>query len=260
MAESQSHASEVSWLRGLALSARLLARDWRAGEMRVLAVGLLIAVASLTTVAFFADRVRQALSSEASQLLGADLVVVSDRPIDDSLRKAATDLRLATADAVRFPSMTVAGERTVLTEIKAVGPGYPLKGRMTIRTSNDAQPKTPKAIPESGTVWVDERLLARLQVNVGDTVSVGERGFRVAATLVEEPESSVGFLNLGPRLTLNLADLQSTGLVQVGSRVGYRLAVAGNPDRVLAFRSIATGRIGPGQRVEDVRDARPEIR
>ena len=260
MAESQSHASEVSWLRGLALSARLLARDWRAGEMRVLAVGLLIAVASLTTVAFFADRVRQALSSEASQLLGADLVVVSDRPIDDSLRKAATDLSLATADAVRFPSMTVAGERTVLTEIKAVGPGYPLKGRMTIRTSNDAQPKTPKAIPESGTVWVDDRLLARLQVNVGDTVSVGERRFRVAATLVEEPESSVGFLNLGPRLTLNLADLQSTGLVQVGSRVGYRLAVAGNPDRVLAFRSIATGRIGPGQRVEDVRDARPEIR
>src|SRR6185369_16576610 len=172
----------------------------------------------LTTVAFFADRVRQALSSEASQLLGADLVVVSDHPIDHSLREAAAGLGLATADAVRFPSMTVAGERTVLTEIKAVGPGYPLKGRMTIRTRNDAAPKVPKAIPESGTVWVDDRLLARLQLDVGDMISVGERRFRVAAALVEEPESSVGFLNLGPRLTLNVADLQSTGLVQVGSR------------------------------------------
>jgi len=260
MAESQAHASELSWLRGLVLSARLLARDSRAGEMRVLAVGLLIAVASLTTVAFFADRVRQALSSEASQLLGADLVVVSDHPIDHSLREAAAGLGLATADAVRFPSMTVAGERTVLTEIKAVGPGYPLKGRMTIRTRNDAAPKVPKAIPESGTVWVDDRLLARLQLDVGDMISVGERRFRVAAALVEEPESSVGFLNLGPRLTLNVADLQSTGLVQVGSRVGYRLAVAGDADRVLAFRSIAASRVQPGQRVEDVRDARPEIR
>jgi putative ABC transport system permease protein len=260
MTESVPRAPELTWLRGLALSARLLARDWRAGEMRILAVGLLIAVASLTTVAFFTDRVRQALSSEASQLLGADLVVVSDRPIDDSLREAAAGLGLAAADAVRFPSMTVAGERTVLTEIKAVGPGYPLKGRMTIRTREDAQPKAPNAIPESGTVWVDDRLLARLQLNVGEMISVGERGFRVAAALVEEPESSVGFLNLGPRLTLNLADLPSTGLVRIGSRVGYRLAVAGDADRVLAFRSIASARIGPGQRVEDVRDARPEIR
>jgi putative ABC transport system permease protein len=176
-----ARVGELSWVRGLALSARLLARDWRAGEMRVLAVGLVIAVASLTTVAFFTDRVRQALSQEASQLLGADLVVVSDHPVDAALRDLAVRRGLSAVDAVRFPSMTVAGESTVLTEIKAVGPGYPLKGRIAIRARSNAQPTRPDGIPVPGTVWVDDRLLARLGLGIGDRMSVGERSFRIAA-------------------------------------------------------------------------------
>ena len=260
MAELARQGPELSWLRGVTLSARLLTRDWRAGELRTLAAGVVLAVASFTTVAFFADRVKQALSLEASQLLGADLVVVSDRPVDPALRDEALRLGLAVVSTVRFPSMTVAGENTVLTEIKAVGPGYPLKGRIAIRASEASQPQRPTGIPEPGTVWADERLLARLSLRVGDWISVGQRSFRVAAALIEEPESSVGFLNLGPRLILNLADLASTELIQVGSRVSYRVAISGDADRVQTFRGIAAARIGPGQRVEDVRDARPEIR
>jgi putative ABC transport system permease protein len=259
-AQRAAAARALSWRRALALSARLLARDWRAGELRVLAVGLIVAVASLTTVAFFADRVKQALSAEANQLLGADLMVISDRPIAPALAERASELGLATVQLVRFPSMTVAGENTVLTEIKAVGPGYPLKGRIAIRLRPDAQPGRPQGIPEAGTVWVDDRLLGRLDVGIGDALGVGERRFRIAALVVEDPETSVGFLNLGPRLTLNLADLQSTGLIAVGSRVSYRLGVAGAPAAIAAFRAQAERTIGPGQRVEDVRDARPEIR
>jgi hypothetical protein len=259
-AQQAAAARELSWCRALAFSARLLARDWRAGELRVLAVGLIVAVTSLTTVAFFADRVKQALSAEANQLLGADLMVISDRPIAPALAERARELGLATVQLVRFPSMTVAGENTVLTEIKAVGPGYPLKGRIAIRTGPDAEPARRRAFPMRGTVWVDDRLLARLGVGIGDALGVGERHFRIAAQVVEDPETSVGFLNLGPRLTLNLVDLQSTGLIMVGSRVSYRLGVAGAPAAIAAFRAQAERSIGPGQRVEDVRDARPEIR
>jgi putative ABC transport system permease protein len=259
-AQRAAAARELSWRRALAFAARLLARDWRAGELRVLAVGLIVAVTSLTTVAFFADRVKQALSAEANQLLGADLMVISDRPIAPALAERARELGLATVRLVRFPSMTVAGENTVLTEIKAVGPGYPLKGRIAIRTGPDAEPARPQGIPDAGTVWVDDRLLARLGVGIGDALGVGERRFRIAAQVVEDPETSVGFLNLGPRLTLNLVDLQSTGLIMVGSRVSYRLGVAGAPAAIAAFRAQAERSIGPGQRVEDVRDARPEIR
>jgi len=241
-----------------ALSLRMLMRDWRAGELRVLAVALLIAVASLTTVALFTDRVRQALSREASQLLGADLVVVSDRPIGPKLVQEGGRRGLRTVETVRFPSMTTHAEQTQLTEIKAVAPGYPLKGRLTIDTGQGAI--RPAAIPAPGTVWADDRLLARLGVAQGESIGVGSRSLTVAARVTEDPETSVGFLNLGPRLIMNAADLPSTGLIQVGSRVSYRLGLAGPAETVREYRAYAEKHLAPGQRVEDVRDARPEIR
>ncbi len=253
-------ARQLSWKQGLALSARLLLRDWRAGELRVLTIALVLAVASLTTVAFFADRVRQALNVEANQLLGADLMVYSDRPLDEALRRLARRAELQTVELVRFPSMTGDGDASVLTEIKAVGPGYPLTGRFSIRTGPDAEPVRPAGTPEPGTVWVDERLLVRLDLRIGDALEVGERSLRIAAQVIEDPETSVGFLNLGPRATMNLDDLDSTGLVADGSRVSYRLGVAGPPAAVERFRADAPALLGPGQRVEDVRDARPEMK
>src|SRR5581483_6340163 len=258
--ERQASVPRTSLRQSLVLAARLLLRDWRAGELRVLAIALIVAVASLTSVAFFADRVRQALTTEANQLLGADLIVFSDRPIDSEVQQLAEQNGLAVARLVRFPSMASAGEHSVLTEVKAVGEGYPLKGRIEIRTRSGAQAQRPQAIPAPGTVWVDDRLLARLDVQIGDEIGLGNQRFRIAAELVEDPETSVGFLNLGPRLTFNLADLDSTGLITTGSRVSYRLAVAGPPGQVRQFRQSVTRVLGPGQRVEDVRDARPEIR
>ena len=251
---------ELSWLRGMALSLRLLARDWRAGELRVLLTGLIIAVASLTSVAFFTDRVRLALTLEASQLLGADLVVVSDHALEPVFADEAHKRGLRTVETVRFPSMTLHGDKSQLTEVKAVGPGYPLKGRLTIDDGQRGVEKPPDAIPATGTVWIDERLMARLGAQIGDDVSLGSRSFRVAARVTEDPETSVGFLNLGPRLIVALADLPSTGLIQVGSRVTYRLGLAGPLPAVRDYRAFAQSRAGPGQRVEDVRDARPEIR
>jgi len=250
----------LTWVQGLALSVRLLLRDWRAGELRVLAVALVVAVASLTTVAFFADRVRQALEVEANQLLGADLMVYSDRPLDPQVEREAARLGLQTVQLVRFPSMTGNGDQSVLTEIKAVTPGYPLKGKFSIRTDPGGAAARPESIPEPGSVWVDERLLARLDLRIGDTLQLGERSFGIAAQVMEDPETSVGFLNLGPRLTMNRADLDSTGLIATGSRVSYRLGVAGDPGAVAQFRTQAQGLLGAGQRVEDVRDARPEIK
>ncbi|MGQ0579730.1 MAG: ABC transporter permease [Betaproteobacteria bacterium] len=243
----------------LRLAAHMLGRDWRAGEQRVLVVALIIAVASLTTVAFFADRVGRTLTLEANQLLGADLVVVSDAPIAESFRSEARRLGLALTEAVRFPSMTQARDRALLTEVKAVLAGYPLRGRLRIRQHAAGPDFEPAHIPAPGSVWVDDRLLRRLDIGIGDRVALGEREFTVAAMVSEEPESSVGFLNLGPRLMFNMDDLASTALVQVGSRVSYRLFVAGEMQDVAAFRNYAVQTIGPGQRVEDIREARPEI-
>ena len=158
--------------------------------------------------------------------------------------------------------MTVAGENTVLTEIKAVGPGYPLEGRIDHSNASDAsQPRRPTGIPDArnGVGWTSD-CWRGCSLEWGNGFRWDSGAFASRRHLIEEPESSVGFLNLGPRLILNAGRSGIDGLVQVGSRVSYRLAVSGDADRVQAFRSIAAARIGPGQRVEDVRDARPEIR
>lgn len=244
----------------LPLALRLLAREWRAGELRVLALALLVAVGSLTTVAFFAERVRLALTQEASQLLGADLVVVSDRPIATELPAQADALKLARMSVVRFPSMAQAGRQTLLTDVKAIEGNYPLKGRLTVKAGEDASAAAPTGAPAPGTVWADERTLARLQLKWGQTLILGERAFVISGIVIDDPDTAIGFLNLGPRLIMNLADLSSTGLIQPGSRVSYRLGVAGKAAEVEAFRAYAKARVGLGQRVDDVREARPEIR
>jgi putative ABC transport system permease protein len=254
------NGADLSPLAVLKLAMRMLARDWRAGEQRLLALALIVAVASVTTVAFFADRVGRSLTSEANQLLGADLVVVSDRPIAAGFTLAAQRLGLSATAAVRFPSMTQFAGRTLLTEVKAIEPGYPLRGKLRIRSSETGSDFEPHGIPRPGEVWIDDRLLRRLSLKIGDRFGLGEREFTVAAMVSEEPESSAGFINLGPRLMMNAADLPSTALIQAGSRVSYRLFVAGTAPAVASFRDFATQMAGAGQRVEDIRDARPEIK
>ncbi|UCH50103.1 MAG: FtsX-like permease family protein [Betaproteobacteria bacterium] len=244
----------------LLLALRLFARDWRAGEMRILFVALIIAVASVTTVSFFAERVGRAIVRESSQLLGGDLVIVSDRPIDAAYAQMAGRSGLQTSSSVRFRSMTQFANDSLLTAVKAVGPGYPLRGHLRIKTASDRVDVKPDAIPQSGRVWVDARLMRRLRLSLGDQITLGERRFNVAAIVSEEPESSAGFLNLSPRLIFNEQDLASTGLIVPGSRVRYRLYVAGEESAVAGFREFADARIQPGQRIETIRDARPEIR
>ena len=110
----------------------MLRRDWRAGELRVLALALLIAVGGMTTVGFFADRVQLALSRQGNQLLGADLIIFSDHPLPQQYADEAKRLGLATSTALKFPSMAAKGDNSILTEIKAVTAGYPLRGDLRI--------------------------------------------------------------------------------------------------------------------------------
>lgn len=244
----------------LAFALRLLRRDWRAGELRVLGAALVIAVASVTTVAFFADRVRDVLEARANHLLGADLVVASSRPIDEAFAAQARGRGLEAVRLWSFPSMATAGERTLLSDVRAIEPGYPLRGELLVAEAPGAPGRASRDAPAQGTVWVDERFLARLDSRVGERIGLGDGEFRIAGVIVKEPESAVGFSNLGPRLMLNAADLPATGLIQPGSRIRYRLLLAGDTAAVEAARRELQPRLGVGQRLEGIRDARPEIR
>ena len=243
-----------------ALALRLLARDWRAGELTLVAVAVVGAVASVTTVGFFADRVHQALSRQANQLLGADLVISGDRAMDVSYAAEAERRGLQVARMLRFPSMTTGGGQNVLAEVKVVTGGYPLRGDLRIADVQNGTDRRATEIPKAGTVWVDERLITRLQLQVGDVIEIGKSKLPISQIITQEPDSAIGFINAGPRVMINDADVASTELVQVGSRIRYRVLVAGSPAAIADYRSWVTPKLAPGQRVESIEDARPEIR
>ena len=273
-------------------SLNLLRRDWRAGEWRVLLIALVLAVGSISTVSLFADRVRLALQQEATSLLGADLRVSSTRPLPPAYREAARQRGLSVVETASFPSMAAGKQQSVLAEILAVGEGYPLRGEITINDGGatnrlstpspltgegrgeggnfsatpSPQPSPARgegaigSIPARGTLWADARLMQRLGVQLGDEVNIGTLHLRLAAEVVRDVDQSVGFASFAPRVLLNAADLPASGLVQEGSRINYRLLVAGEVQQVADLRSWLQGRLGVGEKIEDVRDARPEIR
>ena len=241
----------------LRLSLSLLRRDWRAGEWRVLLLALVLAVGSLATVGLFADRVRQALQQQAQSLIGADLRISSTRTFSPDYRRMAVEHGLQVVQSRTFPSMVSHGERVLLSEIQAVETGYPLRGRIEI---DDGSLHVAQAIPARGAVWVDERLLRRLEMEVGDEAVIGAQRFRVAARVVKDIDQSIGFASFAPRVLMNDADLAATGLVQEGSRISYRLMMAGAEAEVKALKPRLQERLSGNEKLEDVRDARPEIR
>jgi putative ABC transport system permease protein len=252
-------------LRSLfSFSWRMLRRDARGGELRLLAAALVVAVAALTAVGFFTDRVRQALERESHQLLGADLLLVADQPWPATFADEARARGLQVAETRTFPSMVSHGDaadmRLHLAEVKAVSAAYPLRGSLRVAPARNVPDAAADGIPASGEIWIDERLASALAARVGDQLSVGQSSLRVAAVLTLEPDRGINFFSVAPRLLMNLADLPATGLLQVGSRVGYRLLVAGDAALVKRYQLDIETRLQRGQRIEDAQNGRPEIR
>ncbi len=243
------------------LSFLMLRRDWRAGELNVLVLALVIAVSSMTTVGFFADRVEMALSHESNQLLGADLLVISNHPLDEQYAEQAKRLRLSTSTVTKFPSMISNGDANQLAEVKAVTDGYPLRGKLYLAgTRASPEYRVANGIPEPGTIWVDEKLMHRFELRRGDLLDVGAIQLKVTELVMREPDHSVGFMNMGPRVLINAEDLSAAGLIQQGSRIRYDLLIAGETKQVDLFRDWAETQLTTAERIEGVRDARPEIK
>lgn len=235
---------------------------WSSGEIRVLLFALILAVTATTAVSFFTDRLHRSMQTQGNVLLGADLVVNADHVIPATYRVEAERLQYQTSQALEFSSMVVKRERNELAEIKAVEAGFPLRGKLTIR---DAQPpqsqKTANTIPAAGTVWIEPSLAKKLDLKLGDEVSVGNSELKVAALLLQEPSRGGDMFNIAPRLLMNSADVAATGLIQFGSRVKYQLLVASaDTPSIVQFADWLKPKLARGERVDDIRSARPEMR
>ena len=246
---------------------RALWRDLRAGELRLLIVAVALAVGALTAVGFFADRLQGGLQRDARQLIGGDAVVQSDHPVPPQFLAQASALGLRAVTTLSFPTMGRAddaqGGAARLVALKSVEGGYPLRGRLRTADAPGQPDVASSDIPAPGTVWIDAALLDALNLQMGQTLLLGDSGFRIARILVVEPDRGAGFMSFAPRVMLNTADLAATGLVQPASRLSYRLAVAGEDAAVRRYTAWAEAELKKpdvrGMRLESLEGGRPEM-
>ena len=242
------------------LAFRLLLRDWRAGELTVLALALLIAVSALTGVAFLTDRVGQAVELRAAESLAADLRLASTRPISREYEHLAARSGLETARVTSMPSVVFSGESNTLAAVRAVTKNYPLRGQLKTSPNLLGISDTVEDIPAPGEAWASQRLMARLGVETGVTIEVGTARLTLSRVLDFRPDEGWSFIDLAPTLLINETDLDNTGLIQPGSRVAYRMLFAGPRKEINPFKAELDSLLEEGELVRDIEDANPQIR
>jgi putative ABC transport system permease protein len=236
---------------------RRLRRATQAGELRILALAIVVAVAAASAVALFSERMRAALAAQSGDTLGADIMVTGRQPIPDALPAAADRAGIRASAFVGFPSLLIAGERSALASVKAVTASYPLRGEMRIADLPYGDAHLVRAVPAPGEAWADVRLWNELGLVPGAEIHLGAIRVRIRAVIESEPGRGMGFFDLAPRLLINHADVAGTGLVGPGSRVQYGLLLAGDGEALARLRALP---LPPSLRWTSPQDARPEVR
>ncbi len=245
-------------------------RDARSAEMRLLLVAIALGVTALCSVAFLADRLQAGLQRDAAQLLGGDAVVVTDQPPSREWVEQAQSSGLQGVTTLSFPTMARSpheqGGLSRLVALKAVEPGYPLRGRLLVQGDdvNDNVGVGTHEVPSPGQAWVEPALLEALNLQVGDALLLGQARLVIARVLLHEPDRGAGFMNFAPRVMVHARDLPATGLVQPASRVVWRYAVSGSPAQVQRYTEWVESRLKDpavrGVRLETLEAGRPEMR
>ncbi len=205
----------------------LLLQSFRTGGLYLLIIALSLAISATTALKFSNDQVKNAVSLQASQMLGADLVLSNNEPIEQSWKKRAEQLGLKQTNVTIFSSMAHTQDQFVMVNVKAIEPAFPLRGQLEIEPSA-------KAI-QSGEVWLSQRAADLLKVKRGDTVSIADGSFRFSGVIVRDSNQELGFSGFSPTVIIHQADIAKTHAIQTGSRIDYRLLMAGSPEQVQTF-------------------------
>lgn len=238
---------------------KLLWRDSRAGELTLLCLALLIAVTSSTAISLFADRLQRTMTGQAAEFLAADLIVAGSSEIPVHWLEQAGQLHLDHSQTCEFPSVLLENGQMLLAAVKAVSNDYPLRGFLKTVTADYANETRVINGPVSGTVWVEKRVLSALNLNIGDTLTIGEKLLTIGSIISYEPDKRGDFYSFSPRVMMNVADLAATGVIQPGSHVHYFYQFRGSEPALTAFKNWLKPQINPSQRIMDIHDDRPEL-
>ncbi|HWV14370.1 MAG TPA: FtsX-like permease family protein [Cellvibrio sp.] len=246
------------------LALKLLLRHWRGGELKLLSLSLVLAVSVLSGIAIFTDRLESSLLRQSNSVIGADAVLRSSQPYDPTWEQEAQAQGISYTRANVFMSVVYAGDEMLLSSIKAVDEGYPLRGEFEISELPYAiKPediRVAKGIPAEGEVWVDSRLLSALKIQLGDKVAVGEYELVVKHLLIHEPDGVNQFSVVGTRLIMNIKDLAKTQINVAGSNIDYQwLLAAADHKKLDAFIAALKPRLTPSQRIVDINSAQERL-
>jgi putative ABC transport system permease protein len=246
-------------MRALRFALRNLWRDLKSGELSVLVLALTVAVLSLTAVGFFTSRIAQGVRAQASEVLAADLRIESSNPLPDAYFAEGRRRGLKSAQVWSFATAVFNGDLSQLASVHAVTATYPLKGHLKIAESAYGAGHTTDRIPNRGETWVDARVIATLNLKVGDRLRLGTQSFRISAVLDYRPDQGSAFVSIAPAVLIDLDDVPATQLIQPGSRVTYAGLFAGAPAAIDAFREYLQAHKSGAEKLRDVDESSRQL-
>ena len=235
-------------------------RDWRSGEMLALGGALLTAVAAVSAVGSFSDRIESSLQRGAAEVIASDIKITARREIPKEIETRAQSVGLSTARTVVFPTVLFIEGQTLLASIKGVTSEYPLRGTLGLRGEPDRAEMTRAAHgPDRGHAWVDKRLLTTLGLRLGDRLDIGEISLNLEAVLEYEPDRGGQFFSFSPRILAHRADVEASGLLGPSSRATHALLAAGAAGQVAEFRRFLEAQSFDGIRTVDLESAQQQV-
>lgn len=220
--------------------ARWFWREWRSPSLLIVWLALSLAVACVLALGSIGDRMEKGLSQQSREFMAGDRTLRSSREVPAEWIDEARRLGLTVGEQLSFATMTFAGDTPQLADVKAVDDTYPLYGQL------ETQP--PGLKPQAGSVLLAPRLMALLNLKIGDTLDVGDATLRIAGEVIQEPDAGFNPFQMAPRLMMNTADVAKTGAVQPGSRVSWRYKYAGTPQQLADYERWLLPKLGPEHR------------
>ena len=215
-------------------------REWRSPSLLIVWLALTLSVACVLALGSISDRMDKGLSQQSRDFIAGDRVLRTAHPVPEGWLLDAQQQGLKVSRQLSFTTMTYAGDRPLLANVKATDAAYPLYGQL------ETLPANLKPMP--GNVLVAPRLLALLDIKVGDNLEVGDTTLRIAGEIVQEPDSGFNPFQTAPGIIINLADVDKTGAVQPGSRLTYRYMFAGSQADIQRYEDRLKPQLKPDQR------------
>ncbi len=238
-------------------SLRLFKHELKRGELTVIFLAIVLAVATVFSLTGFSLQIKSALINQSSSFIGADRVLQSSRPVDNTILIQANELDLVVAQQILMSSIVFAKDEMQLVSLKAVSALYPLKGELLIIDKTGES----KALhqPKQGEVWLDKKLLLPLQLTLGEQLEIGESHFTITGIIEQIPDASFSIFTMAPTVIININDLSKTKLIQPASRVTYKYLFAGQNDKIKKFEQILLPTLNDTQRWYDIKSSQSQL-